>query len=91
MSAEPKRIRVHPDLEPILEESTIRPIILEAGGTAYRVSADRVVLTADAEDKIISPDDPLLRLIGADVSPNDSDASMNMHRYLADAYDRQSS
>jgi len=42
MTAEPKRIRVSDDIEPILEEATNGPVILEARGNAYRVNAQKI-------------------------------------------------
>lgn len=37
-----KRMRVPEDMEPVLEEATSQPLIVEVRGQAYRISAEKV-------------------------------------------------
>jgi hypothetical protein len=86
MAAEPKRIRVGDDMEPILEEATNRSLIFEAGGSAYRINAERIEPTY----KIFSDDDPLFDIIGiAQSSGPENDVARDKYSYLDDAYLQQ--
>ena len=68
MSANPKRIRINPDMQPILEESANEPLIVEAGDSAYRINAQRIMSDEEIEESIINANDPLLRFVGVDTS-----------------------
>ena len=89
MAAEPKRIEVTGSTN-ILEvvddvERTNEPRILQRGGR------DAVVVSPikPMDDKVFSAQDSLMGLVGADTSEGDADASINIHVYLADAYEHR--
>ncbi len=43
----------------------------------------------ESAGKVFSGQDPLLGLVGADTSEGDADTSINIHAYLADAYEHR--
>jgi len=89
MAAEPKRIQITGSTN-ILDvvddvERTHEPRILQREGR------DAVVVSPinATEGKVFSGQDPLLGLVGADTSEGDADTSINIHAYLADAYEHR--
>ncbi len=61
MTAEPKRITVGDDIEPILEEATNGPLILEIGGNAYRVNAQKISPSPFTAETVFGSVPPLQR------------------------------
>jgi hypothetical protein len=61
MTAEPKRITVGDDIEPILEEATNGPVILEVRGNTYRVNAQKISPSPFTAETVFGSVPPLQR------------------------------
>jgi hypothetical protein len=59
MTAEPKRIQVTEDMEPILEAATSQPLILEVRGKSYRVNAQQLVPSPFTAETVFASVPPL--------------------------------
>ena len=78
MAAEPKRIRANQDtrLEPILEEASTQPIIVEMNGATYRVNAERIPSSPFTADSTYASAKTVDGREGADISAEEFDQMM---------------
>lgn len=78
MAAEPKRIRVDRDtrLEPILEEASTHPIIVEMNGAAYRIKAERLSASPFTAESAYASARTVDDRAGADISAEEFDQMM---------------
>ncbi len=96
MAAEPKRIQVDHDtrLEPILEEASTHPIIVDMNGTTYRLNAERVSSSPFTVESAYASARTIDGRAGADISTEDFDQMMRDARedyadYLADKMSKE--